>query len=145
MRRLWLRIVVWFSGQLPRWTTAGTVTFQDPAIEMFDAAIRLDPKDVVAYIGRGDAWQTKGEHDKAIGDFTESIRLNANNALTYDYRAHSWVAKGKHDKAIADFTAIIRLDPRAPGRMGTADIRWRRRASMTRRSPTSPRPYGSIR
>ena len=45
------------------------------AIEEFNAAIKLDPKHVVAYFNRGLVWEKKGEPDKAIKDYDQVIRL----------------------------------------------------------------------
>ena len=39
-------------------------------------ALRLNPKYMPAYLGRGIECFDKGEYDEAIADFTEVIRLN---------------------------------------------------------------------
>jgi len=49
----------------------------DRAIADFDAALKLDPKDAVAFNNRGFAYRHKGDADRAIADFGEAIRLNA--------------------------------------------------------------------
>jgi tetratricopeptide (TPR) repeat protein len=64
-----------------------------------------------AYVGRGLAWQIKGNRDRAISDFTDAIRLNPKDALAYNNRGLAWNEKGDHDRAIADLTAAIRIDP----------------------------------
>jgi tetratricopeptide (TPR) repeat protein len=47
----------------------------DNAIADCTEAIRLDPKDALAYLNRGLAYRSKGDSDKAIADFKEAIRL----------------------------------------------------------------------
>ena len=47
----------------------------DAAISAYSEAIRLDPKNVEAYIGRSCVYQGKGDFDRAIADATEAIRL----------------------------------------------------------------------
>jgi tetratricopeptide (TPR) repeat protein len=47
----------------------------------YNEAIRLDPKFVNAYLGRGNALSNKQEYDKAIADDNEAIRLDPTYAL----------------------------------------------------------------
>ena len=82
------------------------------AISAFTAAIRLDPKNAVAYSGRGRAYVGKGEPDKAIADCTEAIRLDPKLAKAYYGLGNAYRKKGDFDKAIADYTDAIRLDPK---------------------------------
>src|SRR5213082_1238932 len=56
----------------------------DKAIADYDEVIRLDPKDVSAYIYRGCAYHGKGDYDKAIADYDEAIRLDPKYALPYN-------------------------------------------------------------
>src|SRR5213595_440082 len=56
----------------------------DKAIADYDEVIRLDPKDVFAYIYRGCAYDDKGDYDKAIADYDEAIRLDPKYALPYN-------------------------------------------------------------
>jgi tetratricopeptide (TPR) repeat protein len=65
----------------------------------------------IAYVGRGLAWDSKGDLDKAMADFTEAIRLDPNNGLAYNDRAILWREKHDIDRAIADFTEAIRIAP----------------------------------
>jgi tetratricopeptide (TPR) repeat protein len=46
------------------------------AIADYDEAIRLDPKDVVAYNSCGLVNAAKGDYDRSIADFGRAIRLN---------------------------------------------------------------------
>ncbi len=45
------------------------------AIADFNAALKLDPREITAYINRGIVHRRKGELDKAIQDFTTAIKL----------------------------------------------------------------------
>ena len=58
----------------------------DKAIKDYDEAIRLDPKDAIAFIDRGYAWSAKEDYDKAIKDYDEAIRLDPKNAPAFDNR-----------------------------------------------------------
>ena len=91
-----------------------TVTHEEAASEAKDArahdgaiadsteAIRLDPKDAVAFNNRGNAWYGRKDYDGAIADYDEAIRLDPKNAMAYYNRGRAWYAKGEYDRAIAD-------------------------------------------
>ena len=66
--------------QRSRWYNKGE---HDKAITDFSEAIRLDPKYVNAYIGRGLCWYNKGEYEKAMADYNEAIRLDPEYAGAY--------------------------------------------------------------
>jgi tetratricopeptide (TPR) repeat protein len=65
----------------------------------------------IAYVGRGLAWQGKGERDRAMADFTAAIRLDPENSLAYSNRGILWREKQDVDRAIADFSEAIRIEP----------------------------------
>ena len=48
----------------------------DHAIEDFDQATRLNPKNADAYDNRGAAYFRRNDFDKAIADFDRAIQLN---------------------------------------------------------------------
>ena len=50
------------------------------AITELDEAIRLNPRDALAYGYRGGAYCVRGELDKAISDFTRQIELEIGRA-----------------------------------------------------------------
>ena len=81
----------------------------DKAIADFTEAIRLDPKEAVAYYKRGMAYGAKGDHDKAIADYTEAIRLNPKSAEAYINRGVVYAGKGEKAKAEADFDQTKKL------------------------------------
>lgn len=64
----------------------------------------------IAYVGRGMAWQEKGDRDRAMADFTDAIRLDPDSSLAYSDRGILWREKKDIDRAIADFTEAIRIE-----------------------------------
>jgi tetratricopeptide (TPR) repeat protein len=87
----------------------------DRAIQGYDQAIRLDPKNAAAYNGRGGAYQAKGDDDHAIADYDQEIRLDPKYAGAFYNRGSAYGAKGDLDHAIADYDQAIRLDPKYAG------------------------------
>ena len=80
-------------------------------IRELDEAIRLNPKDAVVYLNRGDAYCERGDYDKAIVDYDEAIRLDPENTTAYGSRSFVYYERGDYDKAIADCDKAIQLDP----------------------------------
>jgi tetratricopeptide (TPR) repeat protein len=84
------------------------------------AMIQRNPKDVVAYHNRGDAYGLKGDIDRAISDYTKAIELNPNYAPAYNSRGRAYTRKGDYDRAVDDVTKAGELTrkarPQAPGK-----------------------------
>jgi len=96
----------------------------DKAIADYDAAIRLDPKYVLAINNRGAALHDKGELDKAIADYDEAIRLDSTNVQAHNNRGGTLCQRGDFDKAIADFDEAIRLDPKYSNAFANRAAAW---------------------
>jgi tetratricopeptide (TPR) repeat protein len=92
----------------------------DLRIESCSAMIEHNPKDVVAYQNRGDAYGLKGEIDRAISDYTKAIEINPNYAPAYNGRGRAYTSKGDYLRAVADVTKAGELTRREPKRMGVA-------------------------
>lgn len=82
-----------------------------PAIAEFDAALRENPKDVLAYRWRGGSYALQGEFDHAIEDLNEAIRLDPDQAAAYVNRSFSYRSKGDLPHALADIDSAIKFDP----------------------------------
>ena len=85
----------------------------DRAIQGYDQAIKLDPKNaVVAYAGRGWAYAIKGDYDRAIKDYDQAIQLDPKNVIAFRNRGIAYESKGDHEHAILDYDQAIQLDPK---------------------------------
>jgi Tfp pilus assembly protein PilF len=92
----------------------GYVRFQgdyDLGIADFSEGIRLDPKIVTAYAGRGAGYVRKGSLDLAFKDLNEGLRLNANSAGIHNGLGIYYLAKGEYNQALVEFNTAIRLLP----------------------------------
>ena len=84
----------------------------DRAIQGYGQAIQLDPKNAVAYVGRGFAYSIKRDNDRAIQDYDRGIQLDPKNAAAYRNRGAAYGSKGDYDRSIQDYDQSIRLDPK---------------------------------
>jgi tetratricopeptide (TPR) repeat protein len=84
----------------------------DQAISEFTKAIKIDPKDALAYSSRGLAYELKGQYDQAISDYTKALEIDPRSASTYISRGGAYTAKGQFDQAILDYNKAIEIDPR---------------------------------
>jgi lipoprotein NlpI len=84
----------------------------DKAIGDYDRAIKLEPRDAVAHVGRAQAFAAKGEWDRSIADFDKAIALDSLYAYAFEGRGWTRAHKGEWDRAIADLDEAIRLDPK---------------------------------
>ena len=80
----------------------------DKAIANYNDAIKLDPKNIVAFIGRGDAYTNKSDYDRALANYSEAIRLDPKSALALSDRGVAYALKGDYDQALADHSEACR-------------------------------------
>ena len=66
----------------------------DSAVSSYTEAIRLDPNNAQAYVGRASGYFRQRRFDDAIADDTEAIRLDPNASDVYGDRAHGFREKG---------------------------------------------------
>jgi len=82
------------------------------AIEDYDEAIRLNPKDADAYFSRGNAYYSLNKKERAIEDYDKAIRLNSQFADAYHNRGTTYCDLGQFERAIEDYDEAIRLNPK---------------------------------
>ena len=103
------------------------------AIADFDAALRINPNHVRAYLNRGNANFARRDYDRAIADFGHAIRLEPKNAQLVMSRATAYEAKGDFSRAIADYDQALKLDPNLDRRPHQPRaLAWRRSGNLDR-------------
>jgi tetratricopeptide (TPR) repeat protein len=94
----------------------------DKAVSLFTTALKINSKEVQAYIGRGEAYERMGDYDKtyydkAIADYDKAIAFDPKNEKAYYDRAFAernqgnWTDDTEKKKALDDYTHAIELDP----------------------------------
>ena len=74
-------------------------------------AIKIEPKNVRAYLYRSIAFLRKGNLDGVIADCSKVIQLDSNIVQAYVNRGYSYGSKGDYNRAIADYNKAIQLSP----------------------------------
>ena len=81
------------------------------AVEAFDEAIRLDPRDAEAYYLRGSAYSYLGRFKRALEDGSAAILLDPTDASSHNERGAGHLNEGRYRRALEEYEEAIRLDP----------------------------------
>jgi tetratricopeptide (TPR) repeat protein len=82
------------------------------AIEAFNKAIELNPKDAVAYNNRGAAYGQIGNYKQQIEDSTKALQINPKDAVAFNNRGVAYGELGNYEQEIDDCTKAIELNPK---------------------------------
>ena len=82
------------------------------AIDSYDQAIEINPKDASAYNNRGIAKAQSDDFHNAIADFNQAIEINPKDEGAYHNRGIAKDQSGDFHNAIADFNQAIKINPK---------------------------------
>lgn len=85
----------------------------DTAIDAYNHAIALNPKNAVYFRERGQVYIAKDETDKAIADYNAALKLDPRDDALY-YRGYAYYHKDDYANALNDLTACTTLWPHNP-------------------------------
>jgi tetratricopeptide (TPR) repeat protein len=83
----------------------------DRAIEDYDHAVAINPKDADAFNNRGTSHRALGQYDLAIQDYDQAIRLIPNSAMALNNRCFAKALVGQLEQALADCNESLHLRP----------------------------------
>jgi tetratricopeptide (TPR) repeat protein len=83
----------------------------DAAIEDFNAALALDPKDASNIADRGIAYLEKGEIERAQSDPDKAMAIDPKNAVAFVGRGMLAAKRGDDETAISAFTTVLASAP----------------------------------
>ena len=111
---------------------------KDRAMADFNEAIRLNPKEALAWRVRGAAWAGKADYAKALADYTEAVRIDPDNPDSLHHRAilQSACTDARYrdgKQAVADVTRGLRADRVDDGAVRRRAGRSRGRGGRLRR------------
>ena len=83
----------------------------DLALEEYNKAIDISPKEPKPYSNRASIYIQQGKFDDALKDYSKAIELDPTNAERYDARSLFYYSKQDLEKALDDNSKSIELDP----------------------------------
>ena len=104
------------------------------AINDFDRALDLRPKDVETIVLRAAAWRNAGDPAKALADAQYALRIAPDHSEALLERGFAYLARGDKSAATADFNKVLLLVP--PG----SDAARRAQAGLRGEQPTAATP-----
>jgi tetratricopeptide (TPR) repeat protein len=81
------------------------------AIECYEKAIDLDPKNTVAWNNRGISLGSLGRYEESLSCFGKAIELNPENALAWNNNGYSLYNLGRYKDAMSCYDKAIELGP----------------------------------
>lgn len=85
------------------------------AIKLYDEAIRVNPKNAIAYGNRALAHLYLTEYNEAIEDNNIAVNLDPKYAGAFRNRGDTYAELGNHQQALKDYIKAIELDPNDSG------------------------------
>jgi len=86
--------------------------FYDQAIPSCEAALRLNPRDPLAFYYLAVAYSKKGDFAKPLHYYRRAVEKNPHDAFAYCELGLAWQLNGKPAEALACYHRAIALDPR---------------------------------
>lgn len=96
------------------------------AVQHYNKALELDPKNTRIYVERGIAYKDLGKYDLALKDYNKSLTMAPGNIPALESRARLYDMTGRLKEAIADYDCVLKSPQ---GNWQT----WRHRAICNRR------------
>ncbi len=90
----------------------GSVRFDNGSMADYDEAIRIDPNNEEAYSRRAFLHNMQMNYEAALSNYNQALRINPIQAETLGQRAAVHQRLGNNAQALMDYNESIRLDPR---------------------------------
>jgi tetratricopeptide (TPR) repeat protein len=81
------------------------------AANVFNEALKSDPRNAEAYLGRGDAFLRDGQYELALRDLMDALRLRPKYAEAFSLCGDVYLVSNAYKEAIAAYKSAVALDP----------------------------------
>jgi tetratricopeptide (TPR) repeat protein len=99
------------------------------AIDDYDEALDLDPKNPDFFVARALAYSDRGRSRRALKDFGRALEADPNSVVAYNGRGNAYRRLHNPARAVKDFDSALRIDPKyapAYNNRAWALYSWRR-------------------
>jgi tetratricopeptide (TPR) repeat protein len=79
------------------------------ALEDYNKALDLNPKDAVGYNNRGLVQHERNELEKALEDYSRAISLDPENPIFFENRALAHATMGRDQEALTDYEKALSM------------------------------------
>jgi tetratricopeptide (TPR) repeat protein len=83
----------------------------DTALELFNAALTADPKNVDAYKWRGQCYHELDDFARALADFDRAVLHRRNDPMLYAQRAEVYYSMGDDERATEELRQALHVAP----------------------------------
>jgi tetratricopeptide (TPR) repeat protein len=87
----------------------------DRALEDYEQAVAINPRDADAFNSRGATYMALGRYERAIQDFDQAIALNPASPMAFSNRCFAKALLGQLEQGLADCNEALRVRPKNPG------------------------------
>lgn len=105
-------------------TIATTTSTRPYALKNYNEAIKINPKNAIAYLKRGEVY-LEHQPEQALIDFNQAISLNPYNISAYQARVRVHMKNQHIGAAIYDYCKILQLNPNADWSKTCLDLLFR--------------------
>ncbi len=81
------------------------------ALESYDQALKLDPQNVRALVGRGDALRRMGQQEPALESYNSALELDPGNIRALEGKGDVLFKQGDLRGALAAYDRVVDLAP----------------------------------
>jgi tetratricopeptide (TPR) repeat protein len=81
------------------------------SLSLWTHVLGKDPRNAMAYLKRGEAFDAAGQTDKALADLDQAARLNARDPNVYNNRGAIYLRQAQYEKAMGDYDRALSLNP----------------------------------
>jgi len=82
------------------------------AVESYDKALAIDPKDAAAWYNRGNALGDEGKYQKAVESYDKALAIDPNDAAAWYNLGNALDELGKYQEAVENYDKALAIDPK---------------------------------
>jgi Tfp pilus assembly protein PilF len=101
------------------------------ALDLYEAAVAADPKNIAAYVGLGHTYEAIGMQGRALRYYRLALDINPNDVGALEAQATGMIAKGAPTKAQVPLDRLRKLCPKGCPALARVDAAFAKGAQKT--------------